>query len=82
MCTVNGSFGMTFFDFRMYGCILGEIIRVGLFMFVVYIGNVITAKTITFTGNSYPLMNFQCVSLTWVRMNNVREITHWRNNNQ
>jgi hypothetical protein len=55
--------------------ILGEIIRVGLFMFVVYIGNVITAKTITFTGNSYPLMNFHCVLLTWVRMHSVREIT-------
>jgi len=52
MCTVNGSFGMTFFDFGMYWYILGEIIRVGLFMFVVYIGNVITAKMITFTGNS------------------------------
>jgi len=44
-------------------------------MFVVYIGNVITAKMITFTGNSYPLMNFHCVLLTWVRMHSVREIT-------
>jgi len=51
-------------------------------MFVVYIGNVITANMITFTGNSYPLMNFHCVLLTWVRMNSARKITHWRNNNQ
>jgi len=51
-------------------------------MFVVYIGNVITVKTIIFTGNSYALMNFHCVLLTWVRVNSVREITHWRNKNQ
>jgi len=43
-------------------------------MFVVYIGNVITAKTITFTGNSYPLMNFYCILLTWVRMNSVKKL--------
>lgn len=36
----------------------------GLFMFVVYICNVITERTIMSTVSSYTLMNFQCVLLT------------------
>jgi hypothetical protein len=55
---------------------------VELFIFVVHICNVITARKITFVVNSYMLMNFECVLLTWLKMDRVLEITNWRNINQ